>query len=86
MKLKYYIDCLYPYSEKISKEDIPQFIKLQRKLFLKLNINTDITIYSERDSIYPIIFLDKESGHNKQKIRVSKKLYRRYLSIMESIK
>lgn len=81
MKIKYYIDCLYPYSKKISTENISQFIKLQKKLFKKLSINTNIEVDTIRDSIYPIIFLDKESLC-KQKIRISKKLYNKYLRLL----
>ena len=81
MKIKYYIDCLYPYSEKISIKNISQFIKLQRKLFKKLNINTNIEVDTIKDSIYPIIFLDKES-RCKQKITISKKLYYKYLRLL----
>jgi hypothetical protein len=81
MKIKYYIDCLYPYSEKILSNNIPQFIALQKKLFKKLNIDTEIKVYQIKDSIYPIIFLDRHAVC-KQKIRVSNKLYNKYLMLL----
>lgn len=85
MKIKYHIDELCLRTNNVPREILNRFLKIQKCLFKCIDRNVIIYFDDYSNSFFPVIYLESNKYYIERTINISKKLYRRYLVILELI-